>query len=509
MRFCSAYRQTSARNGTHQPEQCIQDFVQDMYGSYIPNVIDAVYSFVHALEIGLTEDFNNTEDHVYDMGRLLSRVNFLGLSGNVNFDEFGDRRSAVYDIVKFRQVRGRDGKRQLQQAIVGTWEENEQNRKQLRFYKNMHWDSANDNPPKSECLEQCPEGTRKSITSPCCWQCVPCPHGTINAIPGSENCIECPRGKRSNEARTMCVDLPLVNMKYSTSGGIVILAFASLGIAVTIFALAVFCRFWNTPIVKASNRTISFGLFVAILLMLFLSIINLFEPTDTICKIIYPWRYISYNLCLSLLLVKVWRISSAFHIPMTPFCTISSLTNRMQGVIVITLQVTLLIVLLPWLLVDPPISMKHVITGHYIFIECRAYKFLAGQSMFLITLFYVFLQTLLCAFCSFKIRNIPENLGEAKRIAFSMYIFLFSMIAYHPVEFSMDGWYVTVVDCVTTLLSAYGFLCCLFVPKIYIILFRAELNNLATLHLEVTQYSFKSSNVRVNPVLNTSATENS
>ena len=501
-----------SQHGNHQHELCIQSLIQDMYSSFIPYVIDAVYSVAHALNIGLARDENMTDNHhlkqhkinFYDMQQLISKVSFVGLTGNVTFDDFGDTRSAAYEIIKFQQVQGTDGKRQLQQAVVGKWEDYGQNSGKLRFYDNMHWNTTNGTPPKSECLEQCPEGTRKSITSPCCWQCVPCPRGTINAILGSENCIECPRGKRSNEARTKCLDLPLVNMKYSTSGGIVILAFVAVGIVVTIFSFAVFYRFWNTPIVNASNKPLSLGLLLIILLLLFLALMNLVEPTDKICKIIYPWRYITYNMCLSLLLVKVLRISSAFQISITPFRMITSLTNRKLGVIVIALQVALLIVLLPWLLLDPPISRKHILTEHYIFIECKAYKFVAGKSLFLLTLGFIFLQTLLCAFCAFKIRKIPENLGETKRIAFSMYIFLLSMIAYHPVEFSIDGWYVTVVDCVTTLLSAYGFLCCIFLPKIYVIIFRPELNDITKLRQEVTQYSFASRSVCLNPALSCS-----
>ena len=89
-------------------------------------------------------------------------------------------------------------------------------------------------------------------------------------------------------------------------------------------------------------------------------------------------------------------------------------------------------------------------------------------------------------------------------MAYSMYIFFISLLAYHPVEFSMDGWYVSVLDCVTTLLSAYGFLCCIFLPKMYIIIFRPELNTLATVRLEVAQFSFGSSSVRVNPAFDCS-----
>lgn len=504
--------QTRKQTNTHQV--CIHGLVQDILGSYIPYVIDAVYSTAHAIQLGLAQASTSMTDDVcqekldidlLDMRRLLSRINFVGLSGNVTFDELGDRGTAVYDIVKFQQLQDTYGKLQLKQTIVGKWEANGKSSKRMRLYGKMHWNSANDTAPKSECLGQCPKGTRKSITSPCCWQCVRCPRGTINTFPGSENCIECPRGKLSNGARTKCEDLPLINIKYSSFGGVVVLAFIALGMLGTMFSFAVCCRSWNTPIVKACNRTLSLALLVIILMMLSLTLMNLLEPTDTICKITYPWRYITYNLCLSILLVKVLRISSAFQIPMTLCCTTRSFTNRMQVVVIITLHVTLLLILLSWLLLDPPVSIKHVLTDHYIFIECRGYNYLTGKILFLLTFSCVLLQMLLCAFSSFKIRNIPENLGEAKRIAFSMYIFMFSLLAYHPVEFSMDGWYVTVVDCVTTILTSYGFLCCIFLPKIYIIILRPELNNSRTLSQQVTNYSFGTSSVRANPALNSSA----
>ena len=111
---------------------------------------------------------------------------------------------------------------------------------------------------------------------------------------------------------------------------------------------------------------------------------------------------------------------------------------------------------------------------------------------------------LLCAFCSFKVRNVPENLSEAKRIAFSMYMFLISLLAYYAVKFSMEGWYVTVVDCVTTLLSAYGFLFCIFLPKIYIILYKPELNTSANVRQEVTHFSLGPRFVRESPAFKSS-----
>ena len=106
-----------------------------------------------------------------------------------------------------------------------------------------------------------------------------------------------------------------------------------------------------------------------------------------------------------------------------------------------------------------------------------------------------------CYYPQFLPLKIPEHFSEAKRTAFSLYIFLLSLLCFHPVEWSLDGWYVTVVDCVTTLLSAYGFLGCIFLPKMYILLFRPDLNALANIRQEVTQFSFGSNRVRVRPAV--------
>ena len=271
-----------------QKESCIQNIVHDIYAPYVPYVIDALYSVAHALDF-LTQDSNITDnDHkqkltIHDMEELLSRVNFSGLTGRVVFDEFGDRRSAIYDIINFQKVQEADAVG-IKQVTVGKWDDTGR----LHLHDNIRWSSQTGQFPKSECLDQCSAGTRKSATSPCCWQCVPCPHGTINPVPGAQSCTPWSREKRSSEARKACLDLPLAHLNYSSAGGITVVAFVVLGIIAALFSLAVVCRFWNTSIVKACNRELSLALLAVILMLFSLACMNIFTPTDTICKIIYP-----------------------------------------------------------------------------------------------------------------------------------------------------------------------------------------------------------------------------
>ena len=494
-----------------QIKQCSNDLIKKIYNANVPCIIDAVYAVAHALDIFYrNSSHNETKDrrklqiaYSSDVQKLLGRVSFHGLTGKIKFDRFGDRASAYYDIFSFEKV-SNGGVESIKMVRKGEWNNSKRNETSLIFHEALNWTTTSGRPPKSECSERCPPGTRKSFTSPCCWQCLPCLGGTISPSAGSESCSECPSGTMSNQAKTECVALPSANISYSSASGIVILTFATLGVVVTLLCLAALHKFWNSPIVKASNREVSLILLLAILSLLSLAFINVFISTNAICKIIYPLRYLTYNFCLSILLVKVLLISSAFQVPISTSLEFTSLSNKAQVGIVIASLAPLLLVLMPWLLLNPPFNKQHIYPKRYTFNECKAYSSSVGKSLFLATCFYIFFQMLVSSVCAFKIRKIPENFSEAKRIAFSMYIFLFSLLCYHPVELSLVGWYVTVVDCVTTLLSAYGFLCCLFLPKMYILFFRQEMNDANGIRQEVTQFSFSSGCVRVNPAFDSS-----
>ena len=490
-----------------QIEQCSNDLI---YNAYVPYFIDAVYAVAHALDIFYRNfSCNETKDrrklqivHSSDVQKLLGRVSFDGLTGKIEFDRFGDRGSAYYDILSFEKVPNRDVE-SVKMVRIGEWNNSKRNETPLIFHEAPHWTTTSGRPPKSECSEQCPPGTRKSFTSPCCWQCLPCLGETISPSAGSESCSECPIGTMSNQAKTECVILPSANISYGSASGILILTFATIGVVVALLCLAALYKFWNSPIVKASNRELNLVLLLATVSLLSLAFIGVFISTNVICKIIYPLRYLTYNFCLSILLVKVLLISSAFQVPIFTSLEFTSLTNKAQVGIVIASLTPLLSVLLPWMLLDPPFKKEYIHPKLYIFKECKAYSGSLGKSLFLATCFYIFFQMLLSSFCAFKIRNVPENFSEAKRIAFSTYIFLFSLLCYHPVELSLDGWYVTVVDCITTLLSAYGFLCCLFLPKMYILFFRQEMNDANGIRKEITQFSFGC--VRANPAFDSSS----
>lgn len=73
-----------------------------------------------------------------------------------------------------------------------------------------------------------------------------------------------------------------------------------------------------------------------------------------------------------------------------------------------------------------------------------------------------------------------------------MYILLLSTITYFPVDFAgLENWSATIVTCVTSLVSSYGLLGCVFAPKIYVILLHPEQNTTAAVRNQVSDYTFR------------------
>ena len=158
-----------------QIEQCSNNLITESYSSYVPYIIDAVYAVAHALDI-FNRNFshNETKDRAklqiansFEVQKLLGRVNFDGLTGKIKFDRFGNRGSAYYDIFSFKNVPNGDVE-SVKMVLIGEWKNSKRNKTRLIFHEALNWTSTSGRTPKSECSEQCPPGTRKSFTSPCC-----------------------------------------------------------------------------------------------------------------------------------------------------------------------------------------------------------------------------------------------------------------------------------------------------------------------------------------------------
>ena len=496
---CSAKQSTDHNVTTCKANMTSYHAVSKLHNPFHSYLIDAVFALAHALDtiyncsvLQATNSCPSVKPNVKggDLKKYLRNVIFNGLTGKVQFDSFGDPLAASYDIINFQ--RGSSTNTSFRKVIVGVWNKDTTPNLQIdvsRIRWNLHLDSLSG--PVSFCSSACLPGTMKTMTTPCCWDCIECPQGTISTEPGSRSCKECDPESKPNEGRTKCIKLPVINITLTSATGISITVVASIGFFLTLLICASYIKSYNTPIVKASSREVSVLLLFGITVLFVLPVLELGEPSDFLCSATNVWRYSTLTVCITVLFLKLMRITGVFELDkVAQLLKPCFKTPKRQGVSIFVINSAAFSLIALWMAFDPSDRQKIIRPDEYIFVVCKPFFTNTGRSLFIAVCVNMLTVALLCTYYAFKARSIPENFNETKYIAFSMYILLVSSLAYYPVVFNFESWYVTLVSCSTTLVTSFGLLSCMFGPKVYVLFFRPQQNTLEAVRSQVSQYSF-------------------
>ncbi|XP_073231597.1 extracellular calcium-sensing receptor-like [Porites lutea] len=473
--------------------------LQKIRGSFVSYTIDAVYAIAHALDniyrcsrtihgAGKRGKCPPVKPAVKgrDLEKYLRNISFDGLTGKVRFDKFGDPLTASYDIINF-QLDSTTG-RTLKYIRVGSWNKNNTPKLKIDLSR-LRWRTLYT--PLSFCSSECLPGTRREFNSPCCWDCIKCPKGTVSTENGSTNCTKCDLETKSNEEQNKCEKLPIINITHTTPSGIAITLMALIGVILTLSVCGIYIKLYNSPIVKASNREISFLLLFGISSLHILAVLELSEPSHPLCTAASFWRYFALNLCITVLFLKTMRMTSVFEVDKVAqlFAPCYKTLTR-QSVFLSVMNLASVCLLVPWMFLDSPKRKKIIRFDEYVFLVCKPFETNAGLAFFISVYAYTLIVAFLCTYYAFKARGIPENFNETRYIGFSMYILLLSSLAYYPVAFAFESWYVAIVSCTTTLVTSFGLLGCMFGPRIYILFFQSQQNTIQSIRSQVMDFSF-------------------
>ena len=499
---CSSSSEVKKENG------CKEFLLRTICDTYIPYVIDAVYAVAHALHRVANclaskstspgeeclEVHHSLEPK--EVEQYLHRVNFQGLTGRVSFDTFGDPVLSSYDIVHFPRSNAVSDRNHPVKLVIGSWEKGRKPQLQLND-TSIKWNTQKSQAvatPKSFCHGDCPPGTFQSITTPCCWDCIKCPAGTLSTQVNSVNCTECPQGQKPDEGRAKCLDLPEVELIWSSLTSVLVILFATVGLALVIIFSAILYKYRETPLVKAANRELSLILMITIALSFSVSILTLGKPTNLMCSLGVCWRSTVLVTFISILILKTMKILSAFRINViAERFKKFILTTKSHTLLVLALNSVQLLLLLLWMILDPPCQQRTIQSfDGTIFLSCSLYRSSVGRTFQISIVAYTSFLAVVCTFYAFKARKLPENLNEARYIVFSMYILLLSCISYYPIYIGLTGSSATNLICFMTLLSSYRLLACMFGPKMYVILRLPEQNTHEAVSSQVSEFSFSS-----------------
>lgn len=262
-------------------------------------------------------------------------------------------------------------------------------------------------------------------------------------------------------------------MQWHDTQAIVAMIFALLGYLSTSFALFVFTKYNNTPVVKSSTKELCYVILIGMAVSHGSVFAILAKPSILSCTLSRFLPGVSFAMIYSALLTKTNRIARILAGSKKRFPTRKPLFMSAGAQMIITCcLVAIEVVINGGMLYYQPANSTKIYLHKRTLLECDT-----TSEAIVVPLAFDFVLISLCTLYAIKTRNVPENFNEAKFIGFAMYTTCVIWIAFVPIYFGSDSKVITLCICVS--LSAMVTWVFLFVPKLYIILFKPEKNNRA------------------------------
>ena len=492
----------------------ITSFSRYQQGNFIPLVVDAVYSFAHALHSFLVENCNETDSAPFlwfkengtclgqsrelngsSLLEYLNDVNFTSVTNNsITFDESGSVQG-FYEILNYQAVLSPDGSVSSYQFVsVGKWVGGNVG-EQLTLNSNVELQFGLDRenhlrsePLQSSCGGCGPGFFVREIPGSCCSICEPCLGKRYSSGHLAKQCDDCFESKSmwGNSPLTgsnSCVAIPEVTAMYSDPWAIPSLILGCVGLVCVIATAIIFGVFWKTPIVMSSGREQMILLLVGISCSFLLPFFYVAPPSIPICLVNRLGLWFCYSLMFGALAVKVQRVARIFYgikrnLNYKPRF-VSPFFQVLFTLIVVAAQMVLIVISLA--VIHPkvtrlyPKELEDRLREPTAVVTCEP----ENIGVIVLSLLYetaiITVATVLGAF-SFKF---PENFNEAKYISFCSFALLVVWLGLIPTYFTTQS-RPEVQNAAISLfiiLSAFAVLFFIFGPKLFIMIFQPDRNS--------------------------------
>ncbi|XP_036803026.1 metabotropic glutamate receptor 4 isoform X1 [Oncorhynchus mykiss] len=444
-------------------------------------VVDAVYAMAHALhnmhkelcpgKVGLCSKMETINGTM--LLKFIRNVNFTGIAGTpVIFNVNGDA-PGRYEIYQYQMKHNT-----TEYKIIGHWAD------QLHLEtKEMRWPGGTWQVPQSICSQPCHPGERKKTVKgvPCCWHCERCDGYQYQA--DTYSCKMCRFDLRPNENHTACEAIPIIKLEWSSPWAVIPVLIAVLGIMATMFVVATFIRYNDTPIVKASGRELSYVLLTGIFLCYATTFLMISAPDVGICSLRRIFLGLGMSISYAALLTKTNRIYRIFEQGKMSVSAPRFISPASQLVITFSLISVQLLGVCIWFGVDPSqaiIDYEDQRTSNPDMSRGVLKCDISDLSLICLLGFSMLLMVT-CTVYAIKTRGVPETFNEAKPIGFTMYTTCIVWLAFIPIFFgtshSTEKMYIqTTTLTISVSLSASVSLGMLYMPKVYVVLFHPEQN---------------------------------
>ena len=392
----------------------------------------------------------------------LSNVPLVSSKGLL-FDRNGDIQSFSYTIYNLRT----DSSGELAILPVGYWDHKSLLNIRLA---DIQWRKVGGT-PRSMCSLLCGLGEEPvgvAGQAQCCWTCRRC-LGEFTVSTGNQ-CQECKENFIPNSDKSICISVPLKYLTWSSPFGILIAILLSFGILICILTGGIYAVFFNNPVIKASSRELSIILLCGILFCYCLPLLYLIKPTPATCAVLRICSGVCFATVFSPLVVKTNRIHRIFkHVKISNSLP-RFVSPTSQIVITLLLMSIQVVIASVWLAAQPPGVKTVLVSRRFLELVCDHNPHVA----LIVTVMYNLFLLGIAAFFAFRTRKLPEHFNESKFISTTVFSLCVVWIAFVPTFYILttieEGLQLQTFSLlVTIILSASITLCCLLIPKVFMV----------------------------------------
>ncbi|XP_066919444.1 metabotropic glutamate receptor 1-like [Clytia hemisphaerica] len=397
----------------------------------------------------------------------LKKVAFINLHNEkVSFDSKGNVNCTQFWISTIQPSTKHEGS--LFWKRIGNWS-NDQGL-EMNF-ENFTWNNGLTIPPSSKCGARCEPGYEHSNGSTeCCWTCIPCQGNTIKQNVGHGLCMTCQPGSYTNKQHTKCVIYLEKRFDFKSSMGIILLSFSITNLIVIISFTIVFIVYRKTPVVLSSQLSISLAQFF------FLALLNLIVPLSINklmgikCLVYGTLIPIIGTLAILPTVLKTQRLNRIFMAKQRIHHHHYFHTKDLRlSVCLLLAQVFVTAFYSIFNSYDQPVTKVDPETQTFT-INCNFNWFIYIQFGFVFTI------VLFCGISAFRARVLPHNYNETRMIAYSMFITCVILVFTVPLFVSIGLESQTLILLCALLLVDCNITLCMYSPKVWVIIFRPNLN---------------------------------
>lgn len=276
-----------------------------------------------------------------------------------------------------------------------------------------------------------------------------------------------------------------VYLKWNSVACTVILFVSSLGLTCTLFVIAVFCRFRNTAVVKASSREFSILLLCLLVCMFCLPALYIGRPTDLICRVQPFCLGFIITFWTSLMLTKTNRLLMIFNSKSTGHDR-KLLDIRLQLFLAVLLTLFLAGLTVVWMIVFP-INIHQTFYDTKVLVGCGR----NARGLLMLILGYTAVLAMTCTYLAYKAKGLPSNFNETRYIGFTMFTFCVILIVLVPCYYYSDTESKSAFLCFAIDMTGFAILICMFTTKVRIILFQPQKNKSELVRAKMFNYTIK------------------